>query len=129
MDSFLPQKLLQKGLVWLKSRHWARNSISPRYALVEAALIGVFGALAALLLKQGIGWLGGMRINLVNQWGAIAVLPLSGLFFGALAGLLLEYVAPTAGGGRGSPSKSLPCSLCGAIISQDSLGKKLSVQS
>jgi len=99
VDSFLPQKLLQKGLVWLKSRHWARNSISPRYALVEAALIGVFGALAALLLKQGIGWLGGMRINLVNQWGAIAVLPLSGLFFGALAGLLLEYVAPTAGGG------------------------------
>ena len=99
MDSFFPEKIYRKILSWLKSRHLARGSTSPRYALVEAALIGIFSASSALLLKQGIAWLGGIRIGLVNQWSAIAVLPILGLILGAIAGLLLEYVSPSAGGG------------------------------
>jgi CIC family chloride channel protein len=84
---------------WFKSQHWGQKSISDRYALLEACLIGIFSALAALLLKEGVGWLGGNRLRLVNQWGTFPVLPLFGLILGALAGLLVEYSSPSAKGG------------------------------
>lgn len=84
---------------WFKSQHFGRESISPRYALVEACLIGIFSALAALLLKQGISLLGGYRLQLVDRWGALATLPLFGLIFGSLAGFLVENLSPSAAGG------------------------------
>lgn len=84
---------------WFKSQHFGRDSTSNRYALMEACLIGLFSALAALLLKTGIGWLGSYRLHLVDTWGAIITLPLFGLCFGAMAGFLLEEFSPTAGGG------------------------------
>lgn len=99
METYKAPEIWRKLVTWLKSRHFAPDSLSTRYALVEAALIGVFSASSALLLKQGIGWLGGIRVSLANQWGALLVLPLFGLVFGIITGLLLEYVSPTSGGG------------------------------
>lgn len=78
---------------------WAKEGISPRYALIEACLIGVFSALAALLLKEGINLLGSYRLRLVSHWGAIAILPVWGLFWGFLAGWLVETFCPSAAGG------------------------------
>ncbi|MBL1209506.1 chloride channel protein [Geminocystis sp. GBBB08] len=84
---------------WFKSQHFGKRSISTRYALIEACLIGIFSALAAILLKEGINLLGGYRLQLVNRWGAIAILPLFGLILGSMAGFLVENVSPTAAGG------------------------------
>ena len=84
---------------WLKSGHLARNSVDTRYALIEACLIGIFSAIAALLVKQGIGWLGTLRIQAIERFGAHTTLPLTGLIFGILAGWLIENFSPGAGGG------------------------------
>ncbi len=51
------------------------------------------------MLKQGIGWLGGWRIRSINIAGAKVVLPLVGLFFGTLAGGIIELLSPSAAGG------------------------------
>jgi len=91
--------MINKWRNWLKSQHFGKRAISTRYALIEACLIGIFSALAALLLKQGINLLGSYRLQLVDRWSAIAILPLFGLIFGGLAGLLVENVSPTAAGG------------------------------
>ena len=99
MDSSSSFNLIRSWRNWWKTRHFARDSISTRYALVEACLIGIFSALAALLLKKGIGFFGGYRLELANQWGANIVLPLAGLILGTLAGLLVETVSPSAAGG------------------------------
>lgn len=99
MDSLPSFNIIRRWRNWWKSKHFARDSISPRYALVEACLIGIFSALAALLLKQGINFLGTYRLQMANQWGAIYVLPLFGLILGALAGWFVEYVSPSAAGG------------------------------
>jgi len=69
-----------------------------RLAVLEACLIGLVAALAAVLLKQGIGWLGTWRVQasyLLPAWG---VLPSIGLGGGLLAGWLIERVAPEASG-------------------------------
>lgn len=84
---------------WFKSQHFGRRSISTRYALMEACLIGIFSALAAILLKESINLLGSYRLQLVDRWGAIAILPLFGLIFGGVAGFLVENISPTAAGG------------------------------
>ncbi len=84
---------------WFKSQHFGRGSTSIRYALMEACLIGIFSALAALLLKEGINLLGGYRLQLADRWGAIAVLPLFGLVLGSMAGFLVENLSPSAAGG------------------------------
>ena len=84
---------------WFKSRHLARNSVDTRYALLEACLIGIFSAIAALLVKQGISWLGTLRIQSIAQFGAHTTLPITGLIFGILAGWIIENFAPSAGGG------------------------------
>lgn len=99
MDELPFSKIAKKIHFWFKSQHFGQKSISDRYALFEACLIGIFSGLAALLLKQGVGWLGGHRLRLVEEFGAFPVLPLVGLILGALAGLLLEYVCPSAKGG------------------------------
>ena len=84
---------------WFSSRHLARNSIDARYALMEACLIGIFSAIAALLVKEGIGWLGTLRLQLIESFGAHTILPIAGMIFGLLAGWLIENFAPSAVGG------------------------------
>ncbi|NJO93333.1 MAG: CBS domain-containing protein, partial [Hydrococcus sp. RM1_1_31] len=84
---------------WLKFRHFGRSSVDSRYALIEACLIGILSAIAALMLKKGIGWLGGWRIHLSHQFSAPLVLPAIGLTFGLLAGWILQRFAPVASGG------------------------------
>jgi CIC family chloride channel protein len=69
---------------------------SKRLAIFEACVIGLVSGLAAVLLKQGIGSLGGWRIHASNQ--APWILPLVGLAGGCLAGLLVERLAPEAAG-------------------------------
>ncbi|BAQ66775.1 chloride channel protein [Geminocystis sp. NIES-3709] len=91
--------MIKQWQEWFKSQHFARGSISTRYALIEACLIGIFSGLAALFLKEGINFLGSYRLQLVDKWGAIAVLPLFGLILGSMAGLLVENVSPEAAGG------------------------------
>ena len=81
------------------ARYLAKRSLDVRYALLEACLIGLFSALAALLLKQGIGWLGGWRIQLANRFGHGLVLPVAGLLLGLLAGWIVEWFSPEAAGG------------------------------
>ncbi|ELR99849.1 chloride channel protein [Gloeocapsa sp. PCC 73106] len=83
----------------LLSRTLFRSSFGTAYNLFEAALIGVFSAFAALLLKQGIGWLGGYRLAAVEAWGAIWALPLIGLLSGLIAGWLIDNMSPEAAGG------------------------------
>ncbi len=91
---------MKKLLAKLRSSSWlANSSLDTRYALIEACLIGLFSALAAVLLKQGIGWLGGWRIRTINIAGAKIVLPLVGLIFGTLAGGIIEVLSPSAAGG------------------------------
>ena len=90
------KKLLANGY---KSSWLASSSLDTRYALIEACLIGLFSAVAAVLLKQGISWLGGWRIRTVNLAGAKIVLPLVGLILGTLAGAIVEIFSPSAAGG------------------------------
>ncbi|WP_035799723.1 chloride channel protein [Crocosphaera chwakensis] len=94
-----PYSMPRRFYQWLKSRKLAFNATDTRYALVEASLIGVLSAIAALILKQGVGWLGGWRVALANQFGAMWVLPLGGLILGYLSGLIIETFSPTATGG------------------------------
>lgn len=84
---------------WQKSSWLVSSSLDTRYALIEACLIGLFSALAAVLLKQGIGWLGGWRIRMVNLADAKLVLPLVGLVLGTLAGAIIQLLSPSAAGG------------------------------
>jgi chloride channel protein, CIC family len=91
---------MKKLLTKVQKSSWlANSSLDTRYALLEACLIGLFSALAALLLKQGIGWLGGWRVHTANLIGGKVVLPLMGLAFGTLAGVIIEVLAPSAAGG------------------------------
>jgi CIC family chloride channel protein len=84
---------------WQNWRLWASSSIDTRYTLLEACLIGCFSAVAALLLKEGINWLGGWRIQLTDTYGARLTLPLFGLVGGFLAGWVIESLSPAAAGG------------------------------
>ncbi len=71
---------------------------SRRFAIFEACVIGVVSGLAAVLLKQGIGWLGGWRVQMSHHFPAWLALPLIGLLGGWLAGWLIERFAPEAAG-------------------------------
>lgn len=86
-------------LAWVKSKPWAKSATDTRYAMLEACLIGILSGISALLLKEGVGWLGTWRIQLVNQFGVWWVLPCGGLLLGLLAGEILEKFAPEAAGG------------------------------
>jgi len=71
---------------------------SKRLAIAEACLIGLVSGLAAVLLGQGVGWLGGWRQHLAHTFPIFIVLPLFGLTGGFLAGWIVEYFAPAASG-------------------------------
>ncbi len=84
---------------WRTSSWLASSSLDTRYALIEACLIGLLSALAAVLLKQGINWLGGWRVQTANLVGAKLVLPLMGLVMGTLSGVVIQLLSPGAAGG------------------------------
>ncbi len=84
---------------WWIFRSLGQHSLNNNYLLIEACLIGVISGLAALFLKQGIGFVGGYRVILSRQYGAWLILPLFGVVCGWLAGYLLETFAPEAKGG------------------------------
>ena len=84
------QPLSQRFRQWLLPRG--------RLAIAEACLIGIVSALAAVLLKQGIGWLGAWRVHASNQLPAQIILPAVGLLLGLLVGWLLELLSPEAAG-------------------------------
>ncbi|NJR44811.1 MAG: CBS domain-containing protein [Hyellaceae cyanobacterium CSU_1_1] len=91
---------MKKLLAKVQKSSWlANSSLDTRYALLEACLIGLFSALAAVLLKQGIGWLGGWRVQTANLMGGKIVLPLTGLVCGTLAGVIIQVLSPSAAGG------------------------------
>jgi CIC family chloride channel protein len=69
-----------------------------RLAIFEACLIGLVSGLAALLLAQGVGWLGGWRQQATHLIPAFVVLPLIGMLGGFLSGLLVDRIAPAASG-------------------------------
>lgn len=72
--------------------------------LLEACIIGLVAAIGAVLLKDGVGFLGGWRIGGVDfatahfgQWHFL-FLPVVGLLGGLVAGALIQFVAPEATG-------------------------------
>ncbi|MBW4633275.1 MAG: chloride channel protein [Iphinoe sp. HA4291-MV1] len=68
-------------------------------AIAEASVIGVVAALCAVFFKFGSGWLGAWRVHSSYLFPGWLVLPVVGLCFGFLAGLLVERLAPEAVGG------------------------------
>ena len=84
---------------WFKSQHFGRSATDSRYALLVACLIGILSALAAIILKLGIGWLGGWRVHLVANSSPFLVLPLGGFLLGYSAGWIVEHFSPAAAGG------------------------------
>jgi len=84
-----------KRLALLRFRHLLQPK---RLAILEACLIGLVAGLAAVLLKQGIGWLGTWRVQTAQLLPAWVVLPTIGLGGGLLAGFLVERVAPETSG-------------------------------
>lgn len=67
-------------------------------AFFEASIIGLLSGVAAVFLKQSVGFWGGMRLQVATYYPAWIALPLIGIIGGALTGLLLEYVSREAAG-------------------------------
>ncbi len=78
-----------------------------RLAVFEACLIGLVSGLAAVLLGQGVGWLGGWRQSASHLLPAYYALPIIGLLGGLLAGTLVERLAPAAAGSGMSEVKAV----------------------
>lgn len=76
-----------------------RQLLSPkRLAILEAVVIGLVAALAAVVLKLGVHWLGGWRMRESFVIPAALLLPSVGVTGGLFAGLLIERLAPEATG-------------------------------
>jgi CIC family chloride channel protein len=94
--------VISKRMLLRSQIFWTRLSQQllqrQRFAILEACLIGLVAALAAVLLKQGVGALGGWRVHATELLPAWLVLPGVGLAGGLLAGWLIEQVAPEASG-------------------------------
>lgn len=69
-----------------------------RLAILEAVVIGLVAAVAAVLLKQGVVLLGGWRVQMTSYLPTWLWLPIVGLVGGLLTGFLVERVAPEASG-------------------------------
>ncbi|HEY9693531.1 MAG TPA: chloride channel protein [Oculatellaceae cyanobacterium] len=69
-----------------------------RLAIAEACLIGLVSGLAAVLLKQSVGWLGSWRVYASMQQPPLLVLPIVGLCLGLLCGWLLERLGSESAG-------------------------------
>ncbi len=70
-----------------------------RLAILEAVLIGLVAALAAVFLKRSVQWLGEWRLSETLPIPVWLLLPAAGLVGGSLAGFLVERFAPEAAGG------------------------------
>jgi CIC family chloride channel protein len=77
-----------------------RNLWQPRkgLAIAEASVIGLVAALSAVFLKFGSGTLGTWRVHASHLLPPWIALPIIGLCFGYIAGLLVERLAPEASG-------------------------------
>lgn len=78
-----------------------------RLAIFEACLIGLVSGLAALLLGEGIGWLGGWRRTMAHWFPVYLALPAIGLAGGFLAGWIVDRFAPEASGSGMSDVKAV----------------------
>ena len=67
-------------------------------AVVEASLIGITSGLAAVTLKEGVGWLGSLRIAASLKLSPWLLLPIFGLIGGFVTGVLVQRLAPETGG-------------------------------
>ena len=67
-------------------------------AIFEACAIGLVSGLAAVFLKQSIGWIGTWRVLASYELPAWFILPAIGLAGGLLSGWLIERYAPEASG-------------------------------
>lgn len=100
------QKLFRLGQIF--STRLSHQLLRPkRLAILEASLIGLVSGLAAVLLGQGVGWLGGWRQHTANLFPAHLILPLIGLAGGLLAGWLVDRFAPAASGSGMSEVKAV----------------------
>ncbi|PSB32231.1 chloride channel protein [Chlorogloea sp. CCALA 695] len=77
-------------------RQWLQPSRTS--AIAYAVIIGLVAALAAVFLKFSSGWLGAWRVQSSVLQPPWLVLPLIGGSFGFLSGLLIQRLAPEAGG-------------------------------
>jgi CIC family chloride channel protein len=99
--------------MWFSSLYNQLRQMSMRpkqVAIFEAAVIGLVSGMAAVLLKQGAGWMGGWRIAVASEPGQLWLLPLIGLLGGTVAGFLVEQVSPEA---RGSGIPQVKAALAG----------------
>jgi CIC family chloride channel protein len=86
-------------MLTLPALNFFRQLLKPkRLAIFEAVLIGFVAASAAVLLKQGVYWLGSWRVQAAIVLPAWLLLPAVGLVGGMVSGLLIERVAPEATG-------------------------------
>jgi CIC family chloride channel protein len=92
-------------ILWNRLAHWL---VRPkRLAVFEACLIGLVSGLAALLLGDCVGWLGGWRRMMAHWLPVYYALPMIGLVGGWLAGWLIERFAPAASGSGMSEVKAV----------------------
>ena len=108
------------------------GSLRPKHiAFLEACLIGLLSGAAAVGLKLGVGWVGGLRMWGVGQSSAIVVLPIFGGVAGWLSGVLIQRLAPEAAGSGIPQVKSalayLPMQLGGRVAVVKLLSTMLSL--
>ncbi len=101
---------------WVVARLKAFFLRPKQLALFEACLIGLISGLAAVFLKQGVGWLGGWRIYASFNMPPWIGLPLIGLIGGLVSGFLVERYA-TEASGSGIPH--VKAALAGVPLSLD----------
>ncbi len=77
-------------------RQWLQPSRAS--VIAYAVIIGLVAALAGVFLKFSSGWLGAWRVQSSALQPAWLVLPLIGGSFGFFSGLLIQRLAPEAGG-------------------------------
>ena len=80
------------------SKYLRQLAETKNLAIFEACAIGVVSGLAAVFLKQGIGWLGTWRVQASYALPPWFILPMIGLLGGCLSGWLIERFAPEASG-------------------------------
>ncbi|MBW4524263.1 MAG: chloride channel protein [Phormidium tanganyikae FI6-MK23] len=81
-----------------RSRFGLSAVSSKQLAVLEACLIGFVSGLAAVALKQSVGWLSHWRLQTAIIYPAWIALPTIGILAGLLIGLLIEWLAPEAAG-------------------------------
>ncbi|MBC6422345.1 MAG: chloride channel protein [Hormoscilla sp. SP12CHS1] len=94
-------------------RRLEKASTSRAGANVETCIIGLVSGCSAVLLKNGIGLLGPVRIQASNYLPVWFVLPVIGISFGFIAGWLIEQFAPET---RGSGVAQVKSALTGGSI-------------